>query len=83
MGTFLFKVENRFVISDRGLVLTPGLRDKMKFVKTGSKIRLIRPDKSEVTTLIQGIAFEGSHDILIPSTITKDDVPVGTEVWTI
>jgi hypothetical protein len=80
---FLFKVEDRFVISDKGLVLTPGLGDKVKFVKSGFKIRLIRPDKSEVMTSIKGISFEGNHDILIPLTITKDEVPIGTEVWTI
>jgi hypothetical protein len=83
LGTFLFEVEDRFVISDRGLVLTPGLGDKVKFVRTGTQIRLIRPDKSEVTTSIKGIMFEGNHDILIPLTIAKDEVPVGTEVWTI
>jgi hypothetical protein len=80
---FLFKVEDRFVISDKGLVLTPGLGNKVKFVESGSKIRLIRPDKSEVMTSIKGISFEGNHDILIPLTITKDEVPIGTEVWTI
>jgi hypothetical protein len=83
LGTFLFKVEDRFLISDRGLVLTPGLGANVNFVRTGSEIRLIRPDKSEVTTSIQGITFEGNHDILIPLTITKDEVPIGTEVWTI
>ncbi len=70
------------MISGRGLVLAPGLGDKVKFVKTGDEIRLIRPDKSEVTTSITGITFEGNHDILLPLTMTKDDVPVGTEVWT-
>jgi hypothetical protein len=82
LGTFLFKVEDRFVISDRGLILTPGLGDKVKFVKTGLEIRLMRPDKSEVTTSIIGITFESSHNILIPLTM-KHEVPVGTEVWTI
>jgi hypothetical protein len=83
VGTFLFTVEDRFLISDRGLVLTPGLGDNMKFSRTGSEIKLIRPDKSELRTTIKGIAFEGNHDILIPLTITKDEVLIGTEVWTI
>jgi len=82
LGTFLFKVEDRFVISDRGLVLTPGLKDKVTLVKTGTEIKLIRPDKSEIKTRITGITFEGNHDILIPLTITKNDIPIGTEVWT-
>ena len=54
MGIFLFKVESRFVISGRGLVLTPGLGDKVKSVQTGTQIRLIRPDKSEITAIIKG-----------------------------
>jgi hypothetical protein len=82
LGTFLFKVEDRFVISDRGLVLLPGLKDKVKSIKTGTEIKLIRPDKSEIKTRITGITFEGTHDILIPLTITKNDIPIGTEVWT-
>lgn len=83
MGRFLFNVEDRFVISDQGLVLAPGLGDKVKFVKTGTGIRLIRPDKSEITTSIKGITFGGNHDILIPLTVKKEDVPIGTQVWTI
>lgn len=81
MATFLFKVEDRFVIPHRGLVLFPGLGDKAALVKTGSSIRLIRPDKSEIVTSIKGITTEANHDILIP--LTSDDVPMETEVWTI
>ena len=39
---FLFKVERQFVIAGRGLVLAPGLGDKVKFVTTGTKIKLVR-----------------------------------------
>lgn len=70
------------MISGRGLVLSPGLGDKVKFVRTGTEIRLIRPDRTEIITTIKGITFEGTHDILISSPFTKDDVPIGTEVWT-
>jgi hypothetical protein len=78
---FLFKVERQFVITDRGLVLAPGLGDKVKLVTTGAKIKLVRPDQSELHTTIKGITFEGNHDILVSSEFTKDDIPVGTEVW--
>jgi hypothetical protein len=78
----LFIVENQFTITGRGLILTPGLGDNVKFITTGAQIRLIRPDKSEFITTIKGIAFEGNHDILISSEFSKEDVPVGTEVWT-
>jgi hypothetical protein len=84
MKTFLFKVKERFVISDRGLVLTPGVdEDKIKSIKTGTEIRLVKPDKSEIKTLIIGISFNSESNILLPLTITKDEVPVGTEVWVI
>ncbi len=79
---FLFKVEDRFTINGHGLILTPGLGDNVKFVTTGTKIKLIRPNKSELITVIDGIIFEGNHDILISREFTKENVPVGTEVWT-
>jgi hypothetical protein len=81
-SVLLFKVENQFTIADHGLILTPGLGDKVKLVSIGTEIRLIKPDKSELTTTIKGIMFEGNHDILISGEFTKEDVPVGTEVWT-
>lgn len=80
-NVLLFKVENQFLVT-RGLILTPGLGDSVNFVTTGAKIRLVRPDKSELITTIKGITFEGNHDILISSEFSKEDVPVGTEVWT-
>lgn len=81
-GVLLFKVENQFTIRGRGMILTSGPGDHVKNVMTGANIRLVRPDKSELTTTIKGIAFEGSHGILISGEFTKADVPVGTEVWT-
>ncbi len=78
----LFKVENQFVITGRGLMLTPGLGDNIKYVTTGAKIKLIRPDKSEVITTVKGITFEGNHEFLISSKFSKSDIPIGTEVWT-
>ncbi|MBA4241488.1 MAG: hypothetical protein C0448_12240 [Sphingobacteriaceae bacterium] len=79
----LFIVENKFAITDRGLILTPGLGDKVKLVETGSKIKLVRPDKTEIETKITGIGFEGNHDIIISSEITTEQIPIGTEVWTV
>jgi hypothetical protein len=78
----LFKVENQYEIAGLGLILTPGLGVNIKFVVTGTKIKLVRPDKSELIATIDGITFQGSHDILISSEFSKADVPIGTEVWT-
>jgi hypothetical protein len=76
---FLFTVNNTFIITGRGLLLTPGPGNKT--AKIGSKIKLIRPDKSIIETRIKGIIFEGNHDILIGAGLKKEDVPIGTEVW--
>lgn len=78
---FLFKVEQTFLITGRGVILLPGLGDKVKHIRTGEKIKLIRPDKTTLETIITGITFEGKHDICVGKDISKDDIPIGTEVW--
>lgn len=77
----LFTVTEAFMITGRGVVLMPGLGENAPYVKPGSKIRLVRPDKSELRTSIQGITFNDQHDILLTPEVTKADVPPGTEVW--
>jgi len=77
----LFTVTEAFMITRRGVVLTPGLGDNAHYVKTGRRIKLVRPDKSELRTSIQGITFNHQHDILLAPEVTKADVPTGTEVW--
>ncbi len=77
---FLFKVENKFMVPGRGLILTAGLRDKV--IKVGDKIKLIRPDKFTIDSTIRGFAvFDVNYSVLIDSNLTKEDVPIGTEVW--
>jgi hypothetical protein len=77
----LFTITEAFMITGRGVVLMPGLGENAQYVKPGSKIRLVRPDKSEMQTTIQGITFNDQHDILLAPEVTKADVPIGTEVW--
>ena len=76
----LFTVKETFLLTGLGIVLTPGLGDKM--VRVGQNIRLIRPDRSIIHTTIQGITFE-TKDILLGGQLTKEDIPIGTEVWLI
>lgn len=78
----LFIVENIYRVIGRGLILTPGLGEKVKLVETGSQIRLVRPDKTEIETRITGIGFEGNHNIIISSEISVEQIPIWTEVWT-
>jgi hypothetical protein len=81
MRTFLFKVEATFLITGRDLVVTSGAANKTGLIKAGMEIDLIRPDGSEVRTIVKGISFERNQDLLIP--LMKEDVPAGTEIWTI
>jgi hypothetical protein len=78
---FLFKVEETFLITGRGLILTPGLGDNLKFATTGTPIILIRPNQTVLLANIRGVSFQGSHDVLVGGDLTKEDVPIGTEVW--
>jgi hypothetical protein len=76
----LFIVEQVFLITGRGVTLLPGLGKN--FVPVGTQIKLVRPDKSVLHTKIAGITFE-TRDILVGPEIRKEDIPIGTEVWTI
>ena len=67
------------MVTGRGLILVPGLGDKKATI--GDKIKIIRPDNSTIETVIKGITFNLSRDILVGSELTKEDVPIGSEVW--
>lgn len=76
---FLFKVQDRFLVTGRGLILVPGLGDKK--VTIGDPIKIVKPDQTIVETTIRGIGFNEFRDILVGNDLTKDDVPIGSEVW--
>jgi hypothetical protein len=76
---FLFKVQDKFLITGRGLILVPGLGDKNATV--GDPIKIIKPDLAVIETTIRGIGFNEFRDILVGKELTKDDVPIGSEVW--
>jgi hypothetical protein len=83
----LFVVEGVFLIGPDGPVLVPGLKHTGHDdgVRVGDRIELRRPDGSVLVTRIHGINFptpsKGFHPISLPGSVDKDDVPVGTEVW--
>jgi hypothetical protein len=76
---FLFKVQDKFLITGHGLILVPGLGDKKATV--GDPIKIIKPDQTYIETTIRGIGFNEFRDILVGKELTKDDVPIGSEVW--
>ena len=79
----LFVVRDRYTIPEKGLLLTPGLYlDSIKEpIARGTKIKLIKPDGTELVTKIKGIATSTPSPILIAEEFTKTDVPLRTEVW--
>jgi hypothetical protein len=81
-GIHLLTVEETFLILGKYLVLTPGIGDKIKYVKSGSKIKLILPDKSIVFTKVLSITSSGNFNIAISPHFLKEDILQGTEVWT-
>lgn len=76
---FLFKVQDRFFMTGLGLILVPGLGDKKATI--GDSIKIVKPDQTIIETTIRGISFNEFRDILVGKDLTKDDVPIGSEVW--
>jgi hypothetical protein len=88
MGTLLSKVEAVFSISGRGCVIAPGIpKGGASRVKMGDALVLKRPDGRELRTHVRGIEMGGAPQslgipILVGADLVKDDIPIGTEVWT-
>lgn len=76
---YLFTVENTFMVTGRGLILTSGPRNKS--IKVGNRIILILSNKAKIETKTRGIDFWENFSILIGEELQKKDVPIGTEVW--
>ncbi len=84
----LFIVEETFTVKSRGIALLPGVTkdDRDLHRKVGLLIELRRPDGSVLTTTIQAIEWFQTPSmptapLHLPTDVSKDDVPVGTEVW--
>jgi len=87
----LFVVEDAFQITGRGCVLAPGpaAEPGAQPIRVGDRLLLRKPDGQSVDTVIQAVEMLGRRPrpkvitapILLPREITKDDVPIGTEVW--
>jgi hypothetical protein len=85
----LFIIEDTFSIRGRGLVVVPGIIPRAdEAVRIGDPLLLKRPDGTSVTTAIGGmdIFTTPTPRLNIPillEDLDKDDVPVGTEVWSV
>lgn len=87
----LFTVEDAFQITGRGCVLVPGplAEAGIQAIRIGDRLCLRKPDGDSFDTVIAGVEMIARRPrpkrittpILLPSDVTKGDVPIGTEVW--
>jgi len=86
----LFTVADRFQIENLGCVLAPGLSTEpgSPSLRIGARIRLRTPEGREIDTSIRDLPMISYRKmpekitvpVLLPNDLTKDDVPIGTEV---
>ncbi len=89
-GILLSTVADVFAIEGRGCVVVPGLphpSSTIPVLRRGVAITLRRADGSEVRTSVRELEMISRLSpvpftpILLPSPLTKSDVPIGTEIW--
>jgi hypothetical protein len=85
----LFVVSDTFIIRGRGIVLCPGIIPKgEERFRWGDSVELRRPDGTVLRVkiaieLLSPTPKDGSFPILLAEPSRKEDVPIGTEVWSI
>jgi hypothetical protein len=89
MSRRLLVVEQRFWLRGKGLILEPGFAPvEGERIKAGDRVVLIRPDGSTRDVMIRGISTYSSPDLatrmdLLLDLASKEEVPIGTEVWSV
>ncbi len=83
----LFVVADTFTITNRGLVLSPGVLPGAK-VAFGDTVELRRPDGTTSRARVAGLASSSTELMrkgvpMMLAGLTASDVPPGTEVWTV
>lgn len=82
----LFTVAETLIVPGRGIVLVPGIAPvgNERF-HVGDPLLLKRPDGMEMATTIGSLEFlcpnPDNEVVVVLHEFGKDDVPVGTEVW--
>jgi hypothetical protein len=85
----LFRVEETFNVPGRGVVLLPELRPiGPERFSVGDPLVLKHPSGIEENVRIEGLCFLTPRDfkcqlVVMLSGKNKDDIPIGTEVWSI
>ena len=91
MARLLFVVEDAFFIKGRGLIPVPGIvPEGDERYRVGDPILLKRPDGSRLEWTIGGIEMlhcnpprQANDVIILLKGLNKEDVPVGSEVWSV
>ena len=89
---YLLTVNEAFLISGRGCLLTPGLLEIPSIsLERGDRVRLERPNNDPIESVVHGIdavhnrnanAPEIHFFVTLPPSMSKESVPKGTKlVW--
>lgn len=89
-GILLSIITDVFTITDRGCVVLPGVpypSATVPVLRRGASVVLRRPDGTELPTSIRELEMINRRPaipfipVLLPANVTKEEVPVGTELW--
>jgi len=87
MGELLFKIQETFRLENIGLTVAADIKTKDAKLKIGDEIELRLVDGSRLITKVESIPMVCPYDpqrpfsFSLPKAINKQDVPIGTEVW--
>jgi len=92
-GRLLFTVQDVFEIEGRGVVLSPGYLTHVDQLAYGDSVGLRRPDGTVLVAQVKSIEMvtypadypseQRRSPFLIGPGFTQDDVPEGTQVWSL
>jgi len=85
MAKLLFTVTDHFDVQGLGVVVAPGIGPEERLLR-GDPLDIRRPDGSSLRTHVAGLESLaqralGTTPILFP--LTKADLPLGAEVWSV
>jgi hypothetical protein len=87
MGKFLFTIQETFQLEAIGLVVVVNIKFKDANLKNGDEIELRQPERPPLITKVEAIPMYNPYDperlfsFSLPKSINKNDVSIGTEVW--
>jgi translation elongation factor EF-Tu-like GTPase len=90
MKKAILVVDNTFNIKNRGVVIAGFLEDDSPRLRTGDRIEILKPDGSEISSVVTGVEMIGVKRLPISNQkeniafmvkdLSKEDVPVGSVI---